>query len=91
MPRVILTAQVEDSKKWVKAFQTHGDVFRALGTTVIHYTASDRNEVALYSEVVDLDQYLRGLQSPETLAAMAVDGVKRDTVRVFALDREWRA
>jgi hypothetical protein len=31
MPKVILTAQVEDAAKWEAGFRTHGDVFRAYG------------------------------------------------------------
>ena len=91
MPRIIVTAQVEDSARWVETFETHGDLFRALGTTVIHYTATDQNEVALYEEVDDLDKYFEMMQSPETAEAFAADGVNPDSVKVFVLDREWHA
>lgn len=91
IPRIVLTAQVEDSQKWIERFQAHGDLFRELGTTVIHYTATDENEVALYEEVDDVDRYFEVMQSPAIVEAMAGDGVKRDTVKVFVLDREWRA
>ncbi len=36
----------------------------------------------------DLDTYLEILDSPETAAAMEYDGVKRETVKVFVLDKE---
>jgi hypothetical protein len=30
------------------------------------------------------------MKSPDTAAAMAMDGVKRETVKVFVLDKEFR-
>lgn len=87
----MITAKVEDSARWLETFPTHGDLFRALGTTVIHYTANDENEVALYEEVDDLDAYFEMMESPETAAAMEHDGVDASSVRVFVLDQEWRA
>ena len=32
MPKVAVTAQVEDSVKWEERFRTHGDLFRALSS-----------------------------------------------------------
>jgi hypothetical protein len=32
--------------------------------------------------------YLKGLESQETADAMAYDGVKRETVKIFVLDKE---
>ena len=49
------------------------------------------HEVALYEEVADVDWYFKHLQDPATLQAMAADGVKGDSVKVFVLDREWHA
>jgi hypothetical protein len=91
MPRIVLTAQVKDAQKWLKTFPTHGDLFRQLRTTVIHYTANEKNEVALYEEVTDVEWFFKHLQDPATIEAMAADGVNRDTVKVFVLDREWHA
>ena len=36
----------------------------------------------------DLNLFLQGLDSPATAEAMAADGVKRETVKVFVLDKE---
>ena len=91
MPRIILTARVEDSTKWKQGFQTHGDLFRKLGTTVIHYTATDDNEVALYEEVEDVDAYFAAMQGASVQEAMASDGVIPESVKVFVLDSEWKA
>jgi hypothetical protein len=91
MVRVILTAQVEDSAKWEKGFRTHGELFRyGTGTNVIYFGMTDKNEVALYGETSDLGKFLETLGSPATAEAMAHDGVKRETVRSFVLDKEFR-
>lgn len=60
-------------------------------TTLIRYGTNDKNQVALYEEVDDLDRFFELLGAPETAAAMAEDHVKRDTVNVVVLDAEWRA
>ncbi len=89
MPRVMITAQVEDSAKWEEGFRTHGDLLRSMSQSATYFTTTDDNEVALYSEPEDLDIYLEVLESPATAEAMSFDGVKRDTVKVFVLDREF--
>ncbi len=88
MPRVIITAQVEDSKKWEELFRTHGDLAREETATAIHFSATDNNEVAIYQEVENLNKYFEVLESAATAEAMAGDGVKRDTVKIFVLDKE---
>ena len=55
---------------------------------VIHFTTTEDNRFVLYSEVADLYAYFGTLDSDEIKAAMAEDGVKRDTVQVYVLDRE---
>jgi hypothetical protein len=44
--------------------------------------------VALCAEPDDLDKYLEILNSQATADAMAYDGVKRETVKVYILDKE---
>lgn len=90
MPRIILTAQVENSAQWEDKFRTHGELLRSMGTSVTHFAATGDDEVALYAEPPDLDQWFAVLESPATEAAMAMDGVKRETVKVFVLDKEFR-
>ncbi len=87
--RIIITAQVEDSANWEKGFRTHGGLFNDYTATAIHFTATDENEVAILWEVVDPDKFLELLEAPETAAAMAEDGVKRETVKVFVLDKDF--
>lgn len=90
MTRVVIVAQVENIQEWEKQFRTHGDLFRSqpAASPYLIGTFGD-NEVAVGAEVGDVDAYMESLQSQETADAMANDGVKRDTVRVFVLDREF--
>lgn len=91
MAKIVMTAQVEDLSKWEERFRTHGDVFRSQ-TIISPYsiaTSEDGNQVALYAEVTDVDTFLSGLESPATAEAMAFDGVKRETVKLFVLDKEF--
>jgi hypothetical protein len=91
MARVMMTAQVEDSAKWEKGFRTHGELFRSMGANVMYFTTTDKNEVAIFGETSDLGKYMEVFGSPATAAAMASDGVKRETVKFFVLDKEIRS
>lgn len=90
MPKVVITAQVEDPGKWEEGFRTHGDLFRRQTIESPIGFSIDGNQVACCFEPEDLDTYLEILNSPETHAAMEYDGVKRETVQVFVLDNEFR-
>jgi hypothetical protein len=48
------------------------------------------NHVAVCAEPDDLDTFMKVLDSPATAEAMAFDGVKRETVKVFVLDKEFK-
>jgi len=89
MPKVIITARVEDSANWESGFRSHAGLFNEYTATAIYYTATDDNEVAILWEVANLDKYLELLDSAETAEAMAQDGVKRETVKVYILDKEF--
>ena len=88
MNKVIITAEIEDSKKWEEGFRTHSELFRKQTTKAVHFATTDANEVAICFTVENLDAYLEILNSPATEEAMAFDGVKRETVKVFVLDKE---
>ena len=88
MPRIIITAQVEDAANWEKGFRTHGDLFREQTTTAVNFTVTNDNEVAVHFEADNLDKYMELLDSPATAEAMEFDGVKRETVKVFVLYKE---
>ena len=89
MPKVVVTAQVEDSVRWEEGFRTHGDLFRSQTVTKpINLATIEGNEVAVCMEPDDLDTFMEILDSPATAEAMELDGVKRETVKVFVLDKE---
>jgi hypothetical protein len=88
MPRVLITAEVDDLDKWEKGFRTHGDLFKQMGVSSMEFGTSEGNRVAVCSETTSLDAYMKVFNSPATAAAMAVDGVKRETVKMFILDKE---
>ncbi len=76
--------------KWEEGFRTHGDLFRSQTVSgPIGITTNEDNEIAVCFDASDLDRFLQGMDSPETAEAMAVDGVKRETVKVFVLDKEF--
>lgn len=88
MARVILTAQVEDAQKWEAGFRTHGEVFRTYDLNAPVEYSIVGNDVALYLEAKDIDKLKHAMQSPETAAAMEFDGVRRDTVKLFVLEKK---
>lgn len=88
MARILVTAKVKDSKKWEDGFRTHRDLFKSMTATAIRYAVTDANEIAVYMEASDQDKYFQVFESKATADAMAVDGVKRDTVKVFVLDKK---
>ncbi len=91
MPKVIVTSQVEDPAKWEEGFRTHGDLFRSQTVTKpINFATIEGNEVAVCVESDDLKTFMDILDSPATTEAMESDGVKRDTVKVFVLDKEFQ-
>lgn len=89
MAKIIFTSQVEDSAKWAEGFVTHGDLFKEMTITSIEYTATKENEIAIYFEVDDPDKYFEIMDSPATAEAMAFDGIKRDTFKVFVMDEKF--
>ena len=89
MPKVVVTAQVEDLVKWEEGFRTHGDLFRSQTVSRVDFATIEGNEVAVSLEPEDFDKFMEIFESPATAEAMAADGVKRETVKVFVLDKEF--
>ena len=87
MPRILVTAEVDDLQKWEKGFRTHGDLFKQMGVSRMEYATSEGNRVAVCGETSNLDAYMKVFNSQVTADAMAGDGVKRQTVKVFILDK----
>ncbi len=91
MPKIVVTAQVEDPVKWEEGFRTHGDLFKSQTVTrPISIATIEGKEVAVCFEPDDLDTFLKILDSPATVEAMESDGVKRETLKVFVLDKQFQ-
>lgn len=91
MARVVITATVKNVEAWEKSFRTHGALFRSQpGSSPYLIGSTNSGEVAVSAEVSDVDAYIASLESRETTDAMAADGVKPETVKVFVLDREFK-
>ena len=91
MVRVVVTCQVEDSVKWESTFRTHGELFRSQTVTApIGIAINDGNDVAVCFEPQDLGTFFEVLEAPESVEAMAADGVKVETLKVFVMDKEFR-
>ena len=89
MPKVVITAQVEDLVKWEQGFRTHGSLFKSQTVTKpIDFATIAGNEVAVCAEPDDLATFMKIMDSPAVAEAMAFDGVKRETVKIFVLDKQ---
>jgi hypothetical protein len=90
MPTVIITADIEDAAKWETGFRTHGELFRSQTVNKpISFTVTELNQAVVLFEPDDLEKYMQVLDSPATAEAMDFDGIKRETVKVFVLDKEF--
>jgi hypothetical protein len=87
---VIVTAQVQDPVKWEAGFRTHGELFRKYTLhSPVHFTIAG-NEVAICMEPENLSLFKQAMDSQATVEAMTFDGVKRETVKTFVLDKEMK-
>ena len=91
MPKVIATAEVEDVTKWESGFQTHGELFKSqtVISPITFSTDEASSRIVVCFEVGDVDAYLAAMESEATAEAMAFDGVKRETVSLVVLDKEY--
>jgi hypothetical protein len=91
MPKVVVTVQVEDAVKWEAGLRRHGALFRSQTvTTPIGIAINDGNEVAICAEPSDLSTFMEIFNSPATADAMAQDGVKRETAKLYVFDKEFQ-
>jgi hypothetical protein len=56
-------------------------------TGPVHY-GLEGNWAAVMMDVKDVDHYNQSMRSPATAEAMAADGVLRETVKMFVLDKK---
>ena len=89
MAKVLVTAQVKDLVKWEEAFRTHGDLFKSYTITKpVSFGTTESNQVAVCFEPEDLAVCMSIINSQATAEAMELDGVMRETVKVFVLDKQ---
>ncbi len=88
MPRVILTTQVQDPVKWEAGFRTHGAIFKSYTVNAPVQYSVVGNEVAILMEVSSVETMQAEMAKPATAEAMAFDGVKRETFKMFVLDKD---
>ncbi|HUF08738.1 MAG TPA: hypothetical protein VMO47_05415 [Rhodothermales bacterium] len=88
MPRIVLTAQVEDPSTWEQKYRTHRDLMELGNLGSVHYTVTD-DGIVMYMKVDELDAYMEFMGSKAVADAMKEDGVKRETVKVHVLDKEF--
>ena len=89
MARIVVTAEVEDAATWEAGYRTHGDLLASMGASASHISTNENNEIAIYSEVEDVGKYMEVMESQAIVDAMSQDGVKRETVKVYVLDKEF--
>ena len=90
MSKIVVTAQVEDAVKWEEGYRAHAPMIRDfLGVSKpVHFTTNEEtNEICITVEPDDLEKYLELVQSPEIAEAMEKNGVKRETVKFYILDK----
>lgn len=86
--RVVVIAGVADTAKWEQGFRTHGDLLSSMSISKSHYAMNnDSNRIAVFNEPESLDQFMNVMESQATADAMEFDGIDRDTVEVFVLDK----
>ena len=60
------------------------------GGAPVGIAVQEDNTVACCFEPTDLNTFMEVLESPESAEAMGTDGVKRDTVKLYVIDREFQ-
>ena len=91
MPRIVFMIEVDDLTEWEQKFRTHGDLFRRQ-TIDGHYEYTmieDGKRVVLSADVRDIDTFFDVLETPAADAAKDLDGVNRDRIEVFVLDKRF--
>ncbi len=90
MAKIIVTAEVENATDWENGFRTHGDLFRDQSVHTIDFSVTSESEVGIVFECESAEKFLEFVDTPVTEEAMKFDGVKRDTVKIFVLDKVFK-
>ncbi len=90
MSRIVVTAKVKDVDKWEEGYRAHAPMLRELmnvSKLVQFCTNAETNEVCISAEPNDLEHYLKMAQSPQIAEAMEKNGVVKETVQFYILDK----
>jgi hypothetical protein len=88
MHKVVMVVEVADLAKAEEGFRTHAGLFRSLTVTKpIQFGTIGGNQIAACFEADDAAVLVKGMESQAAADAMDLDGVKRETVKVFVLDK----
>jgi hypothetical protein len=92
MPKIVATIQVADLAEWEERFRTHGELFRrqTINGQYDYAMVSEGNRVVLCADVGNVDTFFNVLESAEAEHAKEFDGVKRETIEFFVLDRQFK-
>lgn len=91
MTRIVITAKVKDIVEWERGYRAHSPMLRDLMkvTKPVQFTTNDEsNEICISAEPDDLEHYLVMAQSPEIAEVMEKNGVIRETVKFYILDKK---
>ena len=90
MSKILVIAQCKGQAKWEAGFRTHADLFRNsyAVSKPVSYGVGEDDYVAACFETSDFAKAMSAISSPETAKAMEFDGILRDTMKVFVLDKE---
>ena len=90
MAKILVIAKCKDQSKWEAGFRSHAEFFKtAYGIEKpVSYGMAEDNYVGTYFETSDVPKFMSAIALPETAEAMEGDGLLRDTVKVFVLDKE---
>ena len=78
MPRVLITAEVDDLESGRRASELTVTCFGQMGVSSMEFGTSEGNRVAVCGETSNLDAYMKIFNSPATAAAMALMGSSGD-------------
>jgi hypothetical protein len=89
MTMVIVMADVEDGVTWERKYRSHSDLLKAGGVRTVHYSVGGDGHVVICAEVDDVGAYMEFVNSKSTQDAMKNNGVKRETVEVVVLEKQF--
>jgi hypothetical protein len=90
MAKILVIAKCKDQAKWETGFRSHAEFFKtAYGIAKpVSYGVGEDNYVGTCFETSDVPKFMSAIALPETAEAMEGDGLFRETVKIFVLDKE---